>query len=159
MCSWHQRVAVLHQSLTVFRNEAEMFWRERYHLELIGTSCLSSAEHGTLRRSAQSCSRRCSSATERTPSRPCTAPAWPKSTWPVSSEPRWAVSRRILLSIIGRQEFHWMKFFLIYLESRVCIPEMVNCQRKPSENVQAFDKLSRCFFIEDKSDPVFNCQK
>lgn len=77
------------------------FGYERCHLELIGAFCLSSAEPGTLGRSAPSCSLRCCSATERTPSRPCTVPAWPKSTWPVSSEPRWAVSRRILLSIIG----------------------------------------------------------
>lgn len=69
----------------------------RHHGEL--TSSLSSTERATPRRSARSCSLRCSSATERTISRPCTAPAWPRSTWPASSEPRWAVSRPVLYQV------------------------------------------------------------
>lgn len=68
----------------------------RHHGELTCTPSLSSAGPATPRRSARSCSLRCSSATESTLSRPCTVPAWPSSTWPASSEPRWAAGRTVL---------------------------------------------------------------
>lgn len=54
---------------------------------LLSTLCFC-VDLGRLRPCALSCRPRCSSATERIHSRPCTAPAWPNSTWPVSSKPR-----------------------------------------------------------------------
>lgn len=90
----------------------KIFGYGRHH-ELIFPSSLSSTGRAAPRRSARSCSLRCSSATERTPSRPCTVPAWPKSTWPVSREPRWAVSTPVLYRVPECSGPNWVEATLL----------------------------------------------
>lgn len=153
MCPCYQRAAVLHQSLIVFRNEAEMFWiwalpfwPHRHLSSVLCRTWNTASVCAELQSKVLQCYRE-------KPQQTLHCSGLAKDYMACVQRAKVSSER---MHPVGH---HWVKCSLTYSVCGVCVPEMVCCQHQPSENVQAFLKLSRCFLIEVIPHTVFNCQK